>query len=121
MPQSIPEWSRTDERLCDDDEISASQSQELSVLIIILAFRLSWTRSPRLVKTLLMVSTTLWKLLAAPFSCVNRTMLRWFRLPCSMTVMISTAKLTSLMLRTAPKVSQSFIQKLTSRDGRVPV
>lgn len=69
-------------------------------MIIILALRPSWTSKARLEKTLFMVSTTLWKLLAAPFSCVKRVILRWLRRPCSMTVIISTAKWTSLMLRT---------------------
>lgn len=66
-------------------------------MIIILALRLSWTGRPRFANTSFTVSTTLWKLLAAPFSWVKRMMLRWLRLPCSMTVRISTAKLTSLI------------------------
>lgn len=72
---------------------------EFSVLIIIFSLCLSVTSRLRTLKTACIVSTTLWKLLAAPRSCVNRTMLRGLRLPCSITVMISAAKETSLMLR----------------------
>jgi hypothetical protein len=74
-------------------------AQELSVLIIISALRLSATSSPLVLKAALTASTTRWKLLAAPFSWVNRAMLRGLRLPCSITVMISTANDTSLRSR----------------------
>ncbi len=73
----------------------------INVLIIILFFSSSATSRFRTFNTVSKVSTTLWKLLAAPCSWVNRAMLRWLRLPCSITVMISPAKVTSFMSRTA--------------------
>jgi len=71
---------------------------ELSVLIIILALCLFTTSIPRDASTSRSVSTTLAKLLAAPRSCVRRTMLSGFGLPCSTTVMTSAAKATGLRL-----------------------
>ena len=73
-----------------------SQEAAFKVLIIIRFLRSSVTRRRRLFNTVSMVSTTWLKLLAAPLSCVKRAMLSLDFLPCSMTVMISAAKETSL-------------------------
>jgi hypothetical protein len=77
-----------------------SQLLPFNVLIIIRFLRSSPTRIPRHFRTVSMVSTTLWKLLAAPRSWVKRAMLSWDRLPCSMTVITSLAKATSFKSRT---------------------
>lgn len=77
----------------------------LRVLIIIRFLVSSVTSSPRHFNTVSNVSTTLWKLLAAPCSCEKRAMLSSDRLPCSMTVMISPAKATSFISKSDEKLA----------------
>lgn len=78
---------------------------ELSVLIIIFRLFLSATTKALASKIIFIVSTTLWKLLAAPRSCVNRMMLSGCFLPCSITVITSAAKDTSFRFKTKVSVS----------------
>lgn len=78
---------------------------ELRVLIIIFCLLGSLTTRLRSVNTILIVSTTLWKLLAAPRSWVNRMMLSGCFLPCSITVITSAAKATGLRFRPVLLVS----------------
>ena len=90
---------------CDSDIWLLDSAQALSVLIIIFCLVLSATRRFLLSKTNFIVCTTRWKLLAAPRSCVKRTMLSGWRLPCSITATTSAANSTSFMFRSICKVS----------------
>lgn len=78
---------------------------EFRVLIIIFCLLRSLTTRLRSVNTIRMVSTTLWKLLAAPRSCVKRMMLSGCFLPCSITVITSAANATSLRFKPVSLVS----------------
>lgn len=96
---------------------------DVRVLIIIFCFLRSGTVRPRASKTSRIVSTTRWKLLAAPRSCVKRTMLSSFFLPCSMTVTISAAMATSLMFKSirGQFIILSFFQAMQNLQLLVPI
>lgn len=87
------------------DSEPALYSCELSVLIIILRLFLSVTSMFRLSNTVFIVSTTRWKLLAAPRSCVSRTIDSGCFLPCSITATISAANSTSFIFRSSQQIS----------------
>lgn len=104
--KSIPSVQATEEKTQECDHY------EFRVLIIIFCLLRSLTTRLRSVNTIRMVSTTLWKLLAAPRSCVKRMMLSGCFLPCSITVITSAAKATSLRFKPA-----SFVRCVPASSG----
>jgi hypothetical protein len=92
--------------------MTVAPQAETSVFTILRRLRSSIANSPRDFRTVSRVSTTLWKLLAAPLSCVKRAMLRRDRFPCSITVMISPAKATSFISRSRMVSSARYVHVL---------